>query len=505
VAEYPTLAAVDLGSNSFHLQVARVDGDQIYPLDALREPVRLGAGLTAEKRLDEPSQERALECLMRFGERLRGLPPKAVRAVGTNTLRVAKNAKAFLRRAESALGVPIEVIAGREEARLIYVGVSHSLPLTRERRLVVDIGGGSTELIIGAGLKPLRLESLYMGCVSWSLRFFPDGRITKSALKSAELAARAELQTIASRFSRRHWHEAVASSGTARSLAEVMQMNGFGDGDITPAGMEALRAYLLRTGDVNRLALAGLRADRIPVLPGGFAIMSAVIDALEAESIGIAAGALRQGILWDLLGRVHHHDMRDVTVAQLMQRCHVDRAQAKRVGRLAAALHARVADGGELETDAQFIGWAAKLHEIGIGVAYSGYHRHSAYILANGDMPGFSRMEQERLSVLVLAHRGQLKKLGEVSVREEDRPLVAALRLATLFCRSRTDPALPPLALKASGRTFTLSLPGEWLADNPLTETALREEARQWKGSGMELEVRVTREKDASGELLSAA
>src|SRR5512139_687281 len=221
--DFPTLAAVDLGSNSFHLQVARVMGEQIYPLDALREPIRLGAGLDTDKILDEPTQARAVECLSRFGERLRGLPKGAVRAVGTNALRVAKNARSFLKRAEEALGVPIEVIAGREEARLIYLGVAHSLPLSHERRLVVDIGGGSTEFIIGARLKPLKLDSLYMGCVSYSLRFFPDARVTRSGLKAAELAARTELQTMAASFSRDHWQQAVASSGTARTLAAVMQ------------------------------------------------------------------------------------------------------------------------------------------------------------------------------------------------------------------------------------------------------------------------------------------
>ena len=238
MAEYSTLAAVDLGSNSFHCQVARVVDDQIYPLDALRDPVRLGAGLGKDKRLDEASQERALSCLKRFGERLRGLDRHTVRAIGTNTLRVAKNAAAFLRKAEAALGFPIEVVAGREEARLIYLGVSHSLPASGEKRLVVDIGGGSTEVIIGVGYKPQKLDSLFMGCVSYSLQFFPDGRITKSAMKQAELAARTELQHIAASFSRGNWRQAVGSSGTARAIAEIMQLNGFEDGRITPAGID---------------------------------------------------------------------------------------------------------------------------------------------------------------------------------------------------------------------------------------------------------------------------
>ena len=503
--DFPTLAAVDLGSNSFHLQVARVVGEQIYPLDGLREPVRLGAGLRDDKTLDESSQERALECLMRFGERLRGLPKGAVRAVGTNTLRVAKNGKAFLKRAQAALGVPIDIIAGREEARLIYLGVAHSLPMTRERRLVFDIGGGSTEFIIGSGLKPLKLDSLYMGCVSWSMRYFADGKITKSALKQAELAARAELQSMASRFSRKHWSEAVASSGTARSIAELMQLNGMGDGTITPESVDALRSVMLKAGDIERLELAGLRTDRVAVLAGGFAIMSAIVSELRIDAITIANGALRQGILWDLLGRVHHHDMRDVTAKQLMRRYHVDPAQARRVGRLALRLLNRIADADNAEAARQFTGWAANLHEIGITVAYNGYHKHSAYILRNADMPGFSRMEQERLAVLVLAHRGQLRKFGELAITDDDWPLVAALRLAALFNRSRTEANLPELSLKRRNDAFVLGVPGEWLSDNPLTDTALREEIKLWRGSGRSLDVRMTGVEENSVDLLSAA
>lgn len=503
--DFQTLAAVDLGSNSFHLQVARVVGEQIYPLDGLREPVRLGAGLRADKTLDEITQERALECLLRFGERLRGFPKGAARAVGTNTLRVAKNAAPFLKRAEAALGIPIEVIAGREEARLIYAGVAHSLPMTKARRLVIDIGGGSTEFIIGSGLKPLKLDSLYMGCVSWSLRYFPDGKIGKAALKQAELAARTELQTMAAEFASGHWQEAVASSGTARSLAEVMQINGFADGTITPGGLDALRAHLIRAGDVQRLDLAGLRGDRLPVLPGGFAIMSAIVDTLKIDSIAIASGALRQGILWDLLGRVHHHDMRDVTAAQMMQRYHVDAAQAKRVARLALALLVQVVEEDDAASAAQFVSWAAKLHEIGISVAYNGFHRHSAYILANADLPGFSRMEQARLAQLVLAHRGQLRKLGEHPVPESDWPLICALRLAALLHRSRTDYELPELTLKSRGDAFVLGVPSDWLAENPLTEMALRDELKQWRGTGRELQVRLIRSQDSVNELLPAA
>jgi exopolyphosphatase/guanosine-5'-triphosphate,3'-diphosphate pyrophosphatase len=490
--EFSTLAAVDLGSNSFHCQVGRVVGDQVYPLDSLREPVRLGAGLSKDKRLDEAAQERALACLKRFGERLRGFDRHAVRAIGTNTLRVAKNGAAFLRKAQAALGFPIEVVAGREEARLIYLGVSHELPASKEKRLVVDIGGGSTEIIIGSGYRPQRLESLFMGCVSYSLRFFEDGRITKGAMKQAELAARNELQPIVAKFSRGYWQQAVGSSGTVRALADAIRENGYGDEGITPAGLDRLRSHLIKAGDMEKLELAGLKPDRLPVFPGGLAIMNAIFSELDIDSMAVADSAMRQGVLYDLLGRVHHKDMRDVTVAQFMQRYHVDALQGRRVGALAFAIHRKLtADEGEPDEDvSRCIGWASKLHEIGISVAFSGYHKHSAYIVANADMPGFSRDEQARLAVMLQAHRRSLRKVAK-KVEEDavDWDMVFALRTAALLCRSRADVALPGLQARRQGKKFRLSLDAAWLARNPLTVTALHDEIREWDEVGFELKV----------------
>ena len=490
MSEYSTIAAVDLGSNSFHCQIARVVGEQLYPLDALREPVRLGAGLTSDKLLDEEAQARALACLQRFGERLHGFDRHMVRAIGTNALRVAKNGPAFLRKAQPALGFPIEVVAGREEARLIYLGVAHHLPATREKRLVVDIGGGSTEFIIGTGYKPLRLDSLFMGCVSYSLRYFPDGKVTKGAMKQAEIAARAELQPMVSRFSRGNWQHAAGSSGTARALAEIIKLNGFDhDEAITPAGVDRLRAHLVKAGDMSRVALAGLRPDRVPVLPGGVAIMNAVLSELRIESMVAAAGAMREGVLYDMLGRFHHKDMRDVTVAQFMQRYHVDAPQARRVGALALKLYGKLAGTDADETAPHYLAWAAKLHEIGISVAYSGYHRHSAYIITHAEMPGFSRDEQTRLAALVLAHRRSLKKVADRIEGQVDWTAVLALRLAALLCRGRTDIALPPLHGKAQGRRFRLEIDPEWLQRFPLTASALNNEAHEWDRIGRELKI----------------
>ncbi|HEV8261868.1 MAG TPA: exopolyphosphatase [Burkholderiales bacterium] len=487
----PTIAAVDLGSNSFRLQVGRVVDDQIYPLDSLREPVRLAAGLTADKHLDDAAQARAIECLKRFGERLRGLPPGAVRAVGTNTLRVAKNAREFMPRFDAALGFPIEVVAGREEARLIYLGVAHSLPATPEKRLVVDIGGGSTEFIIGAGNQPHKLESLYMGCVGYSLRYFPDGRISKSNMKQAELAARIEVETIRKQFSRKHWQQAVGSSGTARAIGDILEANGWSASGITGDGMERLRGALLKAGDAAKMALPGLREDRVAVLPGGFAIMSAIFAELDVEHMALANGAMRQGILWDMIGRTHHRDMRELTVRQFMKRYHVESNHAHRVERLVLKLFEQLAGGDKAQREYPMLmlSWAARLHEIGFTVAHTGYHKHSAYIIGHADMPGFSKMEQAQLSLLVLAHRGSLDKLRGIVEKDVDWTLLVALRLAALLHRSRSEVRLPAIHASKKKGTFTAELDARWLAANPLTATELRDEIKAWNKLGIELSV----------------
>ena len=492
--EHTTLAAADLGSNSFHLAIGRVVDDQIYPLDSIKETVRLATGLTPEKHLDEKAQERALGTLRRFSERLAGMPREAVRIVGTNALRVAKNSASFLKRAEETLGFPIEVIPGREEARLIYLGVVHSLPLAEHNRLVVDIGGGSTEFIIGQKLKTKAVESLYMGCVSYTARFFPDGRIDKRALRQAELAAREQVESIAARYEREGWSEAVGSSGTARSIAEVLQKNGLSDGHITASGLEWLREHLVEAGDLKKLgAMAGLREDRVPVVTGGVAIMSAVFRELGLKEMTVATGALRDGVLWDLLGRVHHRDIREVTIEQFERRYHVDAPQAERVARLAQSLLSSMDREGRLAPLADFLRWAARLHEIGISIAQGAFHKHSAYILANADMPGFSRQEQGRLSNLVLAQRGKLAKMRPAF--EEDPQLVDlafCLRTAVIVHRNRRDAPPPALAASRKGRAIRLEVPRDWLERHTLAGLALEEDQPQWSSVGYEVEVAQT-------------
>ena len=491
MARQETLAAVDLGSNSFHLEIGRVVDRQIYPLDAVREVVRLGGGLTADKRIDRGTQAVALEALAKFAERLRGFPRQGVRAVGTNALRVAKNAPQFLREARAVLGFPIEVISGREEARLIYLGVAHSLPVSAQRRLVVDVGGGSTEFIIGTGLEPQLTESLYMGCLSYSLKYFPDGKIDKSRMKAAELAARQELAGIVHAYRATGWEEVVGSSGTARSMENILRENDFAVDGLTRQGIERLRATLIKHEKADPDRIAGLRPNRAPVLPGGLAILSALMEELGIEAMKVSEGALRHGVLYDLLGRVEHRDMRDVTVAQFMRRYHVDAAQADRIRQLSLTIYDALTPGADRSEDAdrEMLDWAARLAEIGLSIEHAQYHKHSAYVLSNADMPGFSRMEQARLARIVLAHRGKLRKMQDAGLEGADWKLVFALRVAALILRSRTDARLPFLRVAADAGGFAIDLPQSWLDENALSADALESETGHWKSVGMKLSV----------------
>jgi exopolyphosphatase/guanosine-5'-triphosphate,3'-diphosphate pyrophosphatase len=488
-----TLAAVDLGSNSFHLQIARVVNDQLYPLDALKETVRLGAGVTSDRRIDPATAERAFTALRLFAERLHGLPRDAVRVVGTNALRVAKNAQEFVRQAESILGYPIEIIAGREEARLIYIGVAQTLPPSQHQRLVVDIGGGSTEFIIGHRLKPKLLDSLYMGCVSYSSRYFPDGDMDKKGLKEAQLAARKELELIASRFRKEGWREAFGSSGTAKALGIILQENGVTKEGISLAGLEWLRDKALKAGGFKQLNIPGVKGDRVPVLPGGLAIMLSLFEELGIEHMSVADTALRDGVLYDLLGRTHHEDIRDTTVDAMARRYHVDPTQANRVKQLALSFYEQLDASGDAEVSfrrRQKLAWAAQLHEIGIDIAQANFHKHSAYVLANADMPGFSKREQSALASLVLAQRGRLAKISvDLPGDESFAAKALCLRLAVLLSRSRRYVDHRLFSLARINTDFRFTVKADWLAAHSLTEYELRQEIEEWKGAGLKLEV----------------
>jgi len=477
-----TVAAIDLGSNSFHMIIARTVNGDLHVLDRLQEMVRVAAGLDTRGYLNRSARTRALECLSRFGERLRGMPRGAVRAVGTDTLRRARNRKKFLTAAERALGHPIEIISGQEEARLIYRGVAHDLPDDGKPRLIVDIGGGSSEFIVGQGAEPLVAESLHMGCVGLSLRYFRKGRVAANAWHKALTAALLELQPVEAGFRATGWQSVHGASGTIRTVGAVLRSQGWTQGEITLPALYKLREALLSAQDVTRLSLNGLSLDRAPIFPGGVAILVAAFEALGIERMEVAGGALREGLLYDLVGRIRHVDARDRTIAALTLRYQVDRAQAQRVQHTAAQCLAQVLHDWELdETQAQALSWAAQLHEVGLTIAHTKYHRHGAYLVANSDLPGFSREEQWLLGALIRTHRRHfpLEVFQQFPKRERRvaRRLSVLLRLAVLLHRGRTETPLPVIRLSAHGRRLILRFPRGWLGKNPLTCADLEQEA----------------------------
>ncbi len=325
------LAAIDLGSNSFHMVVARQVHGEIQLMDGLSEKVQLGAGLDKDNCIDDETQTRALECLGRFAQRIAGIPRGSVRVVGTNTLRQARNARQFIDRAEEVLGHDIEIVAGREEARLIYLGVAHTLADDAGQRLVVDIGGGSTELIIGERFESSETESLHMGCVSFARRFFADGNISEKAFDKAVTAARQEVLSIHANYRRIGWQQSVGASGTIKAISQVCVENGWCDAGITLEGLKKARKRVIKAGSVAKLDLKGLREDRRPIFPSGLAILYGIFEQLNIEYMEVSSGALREGLLYDLLGRFGHEDVRDRSIQSLMNRHHVERSQAERV------------------------------------------------------------------------------------------------------------------------------------------------------------------------------
>jgi exopolyphosphatase/guanosine-5'-triphosphate,3'-diphosphate pyrophosphatase len=489
------LAAVDLGSNSFHMVVARYSHGQLTIVDRLRETVRLAAGLDEQDRLVREATGRALQCIERFGQRLHDMKAERVRVVGTNTLRKAKRKGAFLDRAREALGHPIEIISGVEEARLIYLGVAHTTPSEGGHRLVMDIGGGSTELIVGEGFASKRLESLYIGCVSMMATHFADGEITEKRMKRARTAAQLEFEPVMARFRSSEWDSAFGASGTMRAVSDVLLARGAPNGSITRDGVQWLLEECLRAGSVARLKLPGLVAERQEILPGGLAILIEAFDMLGIESMRVADGALREGLLYDLLGRLTDEDARARSVRAMEGRFHVDPAQASRVEATALAFlrQAREAWGLAEPLAEPVLRWAARLHEIGLDIAHAHYHRHGAYLLQHADMPGFPREEQRLLSVVVGGHR---RKLNREPLEDLVPPwhlkaefLVVLLRLAVLLHRGRGPRSLPEIDLGARGRTLDVTFPKGWLAEHPLTAADLEQETGYLRDAGFRLRV----------------
>ncbi|MBI1422865.1 MAG: exopolyphosphatase [Gammaproteobacteria bacterium] len=486
------VASVDLGSNSFHLIVCRVQDGQLIIVDRLREMVRLAAGIDGDKNLSEEAQQRALDCLTRFGQRLRDLPHFAVRAVGTNTLRSAHNADDFIEQAETCLGHPIEVISGVEEARLIYLGVAHSLASDHSRRLVVDIGGGSTELIIGEDFTTQSLESLHMGCVSMSQRFFGDGSISSKAIRRAEIAAQLEVEPHYRRFQKANWQVALGASGTIRAINKIVHNSGWADYGITLPSLEKLINAMQDAGHINNLKLNGLDGERAPVFPGGVMVLYAVFKTLQIDVMHVSDGALREGLIHDLLGRIHHEDIRAKSANAFAQRYHVDMEQVARVQTTARRCLEMASTGWKLDFDEyiQWLDWASILHEIGLDISHSNYQKHGAYIIENADFAGFSKQEQIFLAFLVNAHRRkfqtkQSKSLPEYWQKAAPR-LAILLRLAVLLNRSRVQSPMD-FELQVKGKSLDLRFPAEWLGNHPLTQADLEQEANYLKPAGYEL------------------
>jgi len=488
------MAAVDLGSNSFHMVIARWDGHDLQVIDKLREPVRLAEGLSADRRLSLPARERAIACLAQFGQRLRHLEARYVRAVGTNTFRLVRKPDVFRTEAETALGAPIEILDGHEEARLIYLGVAQTSPFLGDRRLLVDIGGGSTELIIGEGLDSRVGFSRQLGCVSFTRRFFANDRISREAFREAQTAAALELRPIRESLCDLGWSVCLGSSGTIGALGKILSERGWGGPEITLEGLKRLRRELVERGCVEGLMLEGIRNDRWAVLPGGLAVLIACFKNLKIETMRPAGGALREGVLYDLIGRLQHRDPRDRSVLRLKEQYRVDADQAERIEQAAHAFLAQVGESWDLPRgrSRRFLRWAAALHEIGLAVSYSDYHQHGSYLVANGELPGFSRDGQALLAALIRSHRRRLtlelfgempEGWGEMGLR-----LALLLRLAVLLHRSRQPEPLPELRLTATGRTLDLRFPAGWLDAHPLTHADLLREVDHLSQQGITLD-----------------
>ncbi|MEY2660611.1 MAG: hypothetical protein RLZZ123_1783 [Pseudomonadota bacterium] len=489
------LAAVDLGSNSFRLEIGRESHGQINRVEYLKETVRQGGGLDSERHLSPSAMQAGWDCLARFGERLAGFKPRQVRAVATQTLREARNRDAFLARAREVLGFPIEVISGPEEARLIYLGVSHLLPQSNERRLVIDIGGRSTELILGQQLNPVVMTSYRVGSVAWSMKYFADGEFNVAVFERARIAAKAILDEALSLYPRLAWDVAYGSSGTVGAVADVLGKSGWTPGIIDRDGLEWLKRYLIRTAHIDNLKLEGLKEDRKTVIGGGISVLDAVMDLLEIDRLHVAQGALRHGVLFDMLDRESiGADVRHQTVTRLQTTCSADLAQARRVAAVAEhflhpMLHDLPAeDGARLCRKLQ---WAAQLHEIGQIISHSDYHKHGAYILDHADVTGFAVPELHRLGQLVLGHRGKLRKL-EIDLEDIDfcRQLIS-LRLAVILCHARRDPEHESLQLSMDVKysRFHLKVPKAWAERYPQSAHLLREETLAWQKTGWLLDL----------------
>lgn len=489
-----TVAAIDLGSNSFHMIVARLEeSGTLSVIDRLRQNVRLGGGLNDNGIIEQSTQNKAFECLETFAQRIRDLPDSAVRIAGTNTLRVAKNSRNFVKQAENILNHSIEIIGGREEARLIYLGVAHGLAATKGKRLVVDIGGGSTELIIGLGMMPKRRESLYTGCVSASKRFFSNGKITKKAMKAAELEAALTLFPQATDFKAGNWDEAIGCSGTIKAIANIVREQGWCLNGISYKSLQKLRRAVIDAKHIDNLNLVGLSENRTAVIAGGLSVLLAIFKTLKIEQMQVSEQSMREGLLYDLVGRITHHDVRDATVEAAMTRWSVDIEQSKRITKTVDRLYHSTSRQWPVDAEhiKPLVTWASMLHEIGLQVSHNNYHKHGAYILANADMQGFSQQEQALLAALVLSHRSKFrvnhfKKLMPPFIKA-GKQMCVLLRIAVLMHRGRTDQLIPEIDITINKKNVHLSFPEGWLDEHSMTLADLIKEISYLDNAGYKL------------------
>lgn len=487
------IAAIDLGSNSFHMIVARDENGSLQVIDRLRESVRLGAGLDENNNLNQESQRVALDCLQRFGERLKNIDPHKLRIVGTNTLRNATNSAEFLQQAEDLLGQSVEIISGMEEARLIYLGVTHSLAIADQRRLVMDIGGGSTEFIIGEGFRPQKMESLPMGCVSFTQRFFADGKITKERIEKATLAAMLELEGIAHDYIESGWDQAVGASGSIKAINKVVCAQGWSSDSITRKSLKALRKEIMQADHMDALNLKGLSDERRSVFVAGFVVLHAAFEVLKIDHMLVSDGAVREGLLYDLLGRHKHEDVFETTIANMQQRYHVDMPQAQAVEKTALALLDKAASNWsfDMELHGSLLSWAARLHELGLDIAHNDYHKHGAYIALNADMPGFSLQQQQMLATLIRVHRRKITpELFNSLTKKQRQPvmrLAILLRLAVILQRTRQHLPDDIHKVDIGENSLTLYFHQDWCDSHTLTLTDLQLEAELLKPMQVEL------------------
>lgn len=473
------LAAIDLGSNSFRLEIARVEGERIITEGSWKETIRLAAGIDKDGNLTPEAQDRGLNALARIAEKIRGMPKNHIRAVGTQTLRAAKNSQEFIERAEKILDCKVEILRGKEEARLVFQGCSFALPPSDETRLIVDIGGASTECVIGRGHEMIEGESFHVGCVNTSVTFFKDRKITAQSMQRAILSAASVLDGSEYKFVKGNWQEAFGSSGTVSAVSSILAALKITDGSITLYALEQLKDKVIHAESIDKIKFDGLKEDRREVLAGGIAVLIAVFKKLKIDVMKVADGALRYGILHDLAGRKLQRDPREASVERMMNAFHVDKEQAKRVGDIAVDLLKTMSPHAS-EDSARFLRWAADLHETGLTLSRSDYHKHSEYLIKNSDIAGFSRPEQEKLAALVLGHRGNLKKVEMLLATKQNAELLFCLRIATIAAHARQEIELPKLEATFHGHSFCLYVPRAWLKDHPVVEYLLEEEKATW-------------------------